>query len=77
MVCPKRPHSWWMDRGGWGLEHMKTSLLWTGIKYLWAVGTTKWSQLHWSHSPWGVGLSFTQAETMRIRAGTHVYHPRT
>lgn len=57
MVCSKRPLSWWMERGGWGLEHMKTSLLWTRIKYLWAVGTAKWSQLHWSHSPWwGAGV---------------------
>lgn len=77
MVCPKHPLSWWMERGGRGCEHMKTSLLWTRIKHPWAVGTAKRSQLHWSHSPWGVGLSYIQAETKRIQEGTHVYHPRT
>lgn len=56
---------------------METSLLWTRIKHLWAVSTAKRPQPHWSHSPWEVGLSYTQAETMRIRAGTHVYHLRT
>lgn len=57
-----------MERWCWVREHVKTSLLWTTIKHLWAEGTATRSQLHCSHSPSGqVCPAHTQR---RLESGT-------